>query len=63
MQKLTESNQPVMARVISATPRQLREIADRLDAAVLSGTAGEQVIYQATSGMVFYFDPKEAILK
>lgn len=62
MQKLVEFNQPLSAKVINATPKQLREIADRLDAAILAGVAGEQIIYQAGPGMVFYFDPKDLAL-
>lgn len=62
MQKLIESNNPITAKVINATPKQLREIADRLEAAVTAGVPGEQIVYQATAGMVFYFDPKEASL-
>lgn len=61
MQRLTDSEQVTNTVHIQVTPQQLRNIADKLEAASDSAPSGVHFEYPATNGMTFFYEKKQEI--
>lgn len=58
MQKANETNLPRTSRTIKINPDQLRMIAEKLEVASRNALPGEQVHYDVTPHLSFYYDPE-----